>query len=56
MCVFISGLEEAEQAVGAQALEVMLSSVQRSLDEQFLTSQTLHSSAMVQPQTFHTQV
>ncbi|XP_019128171.2 neurofilament medium polypeptide [Larimichthys crocea] len=51
----VNGLEEAEQAVGAQALEVMLSSVQRSLDEQFLTSQTLHSSAMVQPQTFHTQ-
>lgn len=40
----------------AQALEEMLGLVQMTLDEQFLTSQTLHSSIMAQLQTIHSQV
>ena len=53
---FFRELLDAKQAKRAQALENMLSSVQMTLDEQFSTSQTLHSSIMAQLQTFHTQV
>lgn len=56
MCVCFRELAEAKQAMHAQALEEMLSSVQLTLDEQFVTSQTLRSSVMAQLQTFHTQV
>ncbi|XP_042349981.1 neurofilament light polypeptide-like [Plectropomus leopardus] len=52
----IRELYEAKQAMHAQALEDMLSSVQTTLDEQFSTSQTLRSSVMAQLQTFHTQL
>lgn len=53
---FFRELLETKQAKRAQALENMLSSVQMTLDEQFSTSQTLHSSVMAQLQTFHSQV
>ncbi|XP_035517527.1 neurofilament medium polypeptide-like [Morone saxatilis] len=52
----VKELVQAMQAVRAQALEEMLSSVQMTLDEQFFTSQTLHSSVMAHLQTFHTQL
>uniref|UniRef100_A0A8C3A3C8 Zgc:66479 n=1 Tax=Cyclopterus lumpus TaxID=8103 RepID=A0A8C3A3C8_CYCLU len=51
----IKELVEAKQAMRAQALEEMLSSVQMTLDEQYFTSQTLRSSLMSQLQTFHSQ-
>lgn len=54
--MFFRELVEAKQAMRAQALEEMLSSVQTTLDQQFFTSQTLHSSIMVHLQTFHNQV
>ncbi|XP_018517381.1 neurofilament light polypeptide [Lates calcarifer] len=52
----IKELLETKQAMRAQALEEMLSSVQVTLDEHFFTSQNLHSSVMAQLQTFHTQL
>ncbi|XP_031727684.1 immunoglobulin-like and fibronectin type III domain-containing protein 1 [Anarrhichthys ocellatus] len=52
----IKELVEAKQAMRAQALEEMLSSVQMTLDEQYSTSQTLRSSLMTQLQTFHSQL
>lgn len=55
-CVLFRELVEAKQAVRAQALKEMLSSLQVTPDEQFFTSHTLHSSLMAQLQTFHTQV
>lgn len=47
---------QSKQAMRAHALEEMLTSVQTTLDEQFFTSQKLHSSVMSQLQMFHTQV
>ncbi|XP_029908020.1 protein WEAK CHLOROPLAST MOVEMENT UNDER BLUE LIGHT 1-like [Myripristis murdjan] len=47
---------EAAQATRALGLEEKLSSVQRSLDEQFFTSQTLHYSIKAQLQNVHTQL
>ncbi|TNN45878.1 hypothetical protein EYF80_043910 [Liparis tanakae] len=52
----IKALIEAKQALRAQALEEMLSSVQMTLDEQYFTSQTLRSSLMTRLQTFHSQL
>ncbi|XP_056259286.1 uncharacterized protein LOC130186301 [Seriola aureovittata] len=52
----IKELVETKQAMRAQALEEMLSSVLTTLDEQFFTSQSLHSSVMAQLDTFHTQL
>uniref|UniRef100_A0A8P4G887 Uncharacterized protein n=1 Tax=Dicentrarchus labrax TaxID=13489 RepID=A0A8P4G887_DICLA len=52
----VKELVQAMQAVRAQALEEMLSAVQMTLDEQFFTSQTLHSSVMAHLQTFHKQL
>ncbi|XP_068568826.1 putative uncharacterized protein DDB_G0287113 [Cebidichthys violaceus] len=52
----IKELVEAKQAMRAQALEEMFSSVQMTLDEQYSTSQTLRSSLMTQLQTFHSQL
>ncbi|XP_071351218.1 neurofilament light polypeptide-like [Trachinotus anak] len=52
----IKELMETKQTMRAQALEEMLSSVQTTLDEQFFTSQNLHSSVKAQLQTFHTQL
>ncbi|CAK6967192.1 putative uncharacterized protein DDB_G0287113 [Scomber scombrus] len=54
--VTIKELVAAKQAMRAQALEEMLSSVQMTLDEQFFTSKTLHSSVMAQLQTFHSKL
>ena len=53
---FSRELVETKQTLRAQALEEMLNSVQMTLDEQFFTSQTLHSSVMAQLKTFYTQV
>ncbi|XP_074496350.1 uncharacterized protein LOC141770567 isoform X2 [Sebastes fasciatus] len=52
----VKQLVEDKQAMRAQALEEMLSSVQMTLDEQFFTSQTLRSSVMAQLQTLHTRL
>ncbi|XP_037640506.1 FK506-binding protein 5 [Sebastes umbrosus] len=52
----VKQLVEDKQAMRAQALEEMLSSVQTTLDEQFFTSQTLRSSVMAQLQTLHTRL
>ncbi|KAM3621641.1 uncharacterized protein V6R79_013960 [Siganus canaliculatus] len=52
----VKELVEAKQAKRAEALEEMLSSVQTTLDEQFSTSQTLHSSVMAQLHTFYNQL
>lgn len=54
--MYLRELVAAKQAMRAQVLEEMLSSVQMTLDEQFFTSKTLHSSIMAQLQTFHSQV
>ncbi|XP_067442777.1 putative uncharacterized protein DDB_G0287113 [Thunnus thynnus] len=54
--VAIKELVAAKQAMRAQALEEMLSSVQMTLDEQFFTSKTLHSSIMAQLQSFHSKL
>ncbi|KAG7226777.1 hypothetical protein INR49_014126 [Caranx melampygus] len=51
-----SELMQTKQAMRAHALEEMLTSVQTTLDEQFFTSQNLHSSVMSQLQMFHTQL
>ncbi|XP_028262347.1 neurofilament light polypeptide-like [Parambassis ranga] len=50
------GLFKEKQVMRAQALEEMLGLVQMTLDEQFLASQTLHSSIMAQLQTVHSQL
>ncbi|XP_070693468.1 immunoglobulin-like and fibronectin type III domain-containing protein 1 [Pempheris klunzingeri] len=52
----IKELVEAQQAMRVQALKEMLTSVQMTLNEQFFTSQTLHSSIKAHLQTFHTQL
>ncbi|XP_041638148.1 putative uncharacterized protein DDB_G0287113 [Cheilinus undulatus] len=52
----IKELIKAEQAMRAQALKEMLNAVQMTLNEQFFTSQTLHSSVMAQLQSFHNQL
>ncbi|XP_040015364.1 uncharacterized protein LOC120807418 isoform X2 [Xiphias gladius] len=52
----IKELVETKQAMRARTLEEMLSSVQTTLDEQFFTSQNLHSSIMAQLQSFHSQL
>lgn len=56
LCVFSRELVEAQQAMRTQILEEMLGSVLMTLDEQFFTSQALHSSVMAQLQTFYAQV
>ncbi|XP_023127912.2 glutamic acid-rich protein-like [Amphiprion ocellaris] len=52
----IKELVKAKQAMRAQALQETLSSVRMTLDEQFFTSQTLHSRIMTQLHTFHSQL
>ncbi|KAM7423061.1 hypothetical protein PAMA_010879 [Pampus argenteus] len=49
--IFITELVEVKQAMRAQALEEMLSSVRMLLNEQFFTSKTFHRSIMAQLQT-----
>ncbi|XP_074522674.1 uncharacterized protein LOC141787877 [Halichoeres trimaculatus] len=52
----VKDLIKAEKAMRAQALQDIVNAVQMTLDEQFFTSQTLHSSVMAQLQTFHSQL
>uniref|UniRef100_UPI003AAB08A7 uncharacterized protein n=1 Tax=Centroberyx gerrardi TaxID=166262 RepID=UPI003AAB08A7 len=54
--VAIKEFVRAEQAMRALALEEKLSSVQKTLDEQLFTSQTLHSNIKAQLQNVHTQL
>ena len=56
LCVFFREFIEFKEAMHAQEVEEMLSSVQMTLDEQFSTSQTVRDNIMAQLQNFHTQV
>ncbi|KAM4588737.1 uncharacterized protein PAE49_003156 [Odontesthes bonariensis] len=54
--IALKKLVKAKQAMRVQALQEMFSSVLLTLDEQFFTSEILHSSVIAQLQTVHTQL